>query len=70
MTLAGTAATPAFLLESATVVAAVAAAESTTAPCALEPPETLDGLTARFVNVLDEEPGGLTVRFPDRVVPL
>jgi hypothetical protein len=70
VTLAGTAATAALLLESETLVAVVAAAARTTAPCALEPPETVPGLTARFVSVLDDEPGGLTVRFPDRVVPL
>ena len=70
VTLAGTAATPALLLESATLVAVVAAAARTTAPCALEPPATVAGLTTRFVSVLDDEPGGLMVRFPDRVVPL
>jgi hypothetical protein len=70
VTLPGTAATPALLLESATLVAIVAAAARTTAPCTLEPPETVPGLTTRFVSVLDDEPGGLTVRFPDRVVPL
>jgi hypothetical protein len=70
VTLAGTPATAALLLESATLVAVVAAAARMTAPCALEPPETVSGLTARFVSVLDDEPGGLTVRFPDRVVPL
>ena len=70
VTLAGTAATPALLLERATLVAVVAAAARTTAPCALEPPEMVAGLTTRFVSVLDDEPGGLIVRFPDRVVPL
>ena len=70
VTVVGTAATPALLLESATLVAVVAAAARTTAPCALEPPETVAGLTARFVSVLDDEPGGLMVRFPVRVVPL
>lgn len=70
MTLAGTAATLGVLLEIATVVAVVAAAERTTAPCAVEPPVTLAGLTARFVNVLVDDPTGLTVRLPDRVVPL
>ena len=70
VTLAGTAATPLLLLERATLVAVVAAAARMTAPCALEPPETVDGLTARLVRVLDDEPGGLIVRFPVRVVPL
>jgi hypothetical protein len=70
VTLAGTAAKPALVLESATLVAVVAAAARTTAPCALDPPATVAGLTARFVSVLDDEPGGLMVRFPVRVVPL
>lgn len=70
VTLVGTAATPALLLESATLVAVDAAAARTTAPCALEPPATVAGLIARFVSVLDDEPGGLTVRLPERVVPL
>ena len=42
MTVAGTAATPGLLLEMATLVAVVAAADRTTAPCVLEPPETED----------------------------
>jgi len=58
------------LLERVTVVAVVAAADRTTAPCALDPPVTLVGLSARLVSVLDDEPGGLMVRSPDRVVPL
>ena len=70
MTLDGTPATFGALLASATVVAVVAAADRMTAPCALDPPVTLDGLSDRFVNVLVDDPGGLTVRFPDRVVPL
>ena len=70
VTLAGTAATPGRLLESATVVAVAAAASRTTAPCALEPPETDAGLTTRLVSVLVDDPGGLMVRFPERVVPL
>lgn len=70
MTLAGTAATPGLLLESATLVAVAAAAARTTAPCALEPPATVAGLTTRFVSVPGEENGGLTVSVPVRVVPL
>lgn len=67
---AGTAATPALLLDSAMVVGVSAAAERTTKPCAFEPPEILSGLTPRFVSVLVDEPAGLTVSVPDRVVPL
>jgi hypothetical protein len=70
VTVAGTAATPGLLLESAIVVAVEAAAASTTTPCELEPPGTLPGLSTKFVSVLSDEPGGLTVRFADRVVPL
>jgi hypothetical protein len=70
VTLAGTAATFVLLLDNVTVVGVVAAAERTTAPCALEPPETLVGLRARFESVLVDEPAGFTVRLPLRVVPL
>ena len=70
VTLDGTAATAGLPLASATVVADVAAADSTTAPCALVPPVTLDGFTTKFVSVLVDDPAGLMVRLADRVPPL
>jgi hypothetical protein len=70
-TLAGTAATPGLALASATDTLAVAAAARTTAPCAPDPPETLVGLSDRFVSVASA-PGvfGVTVSVAVRVVPL
>lgn len=68
--LAGTPAVAGWLLDNATVVAVDAAADSTTAPCAFEPPVTLDGLTARLVSVLVDAPAGLIVSVADRVAPL
>jgi hypothetical protein len=70
VTLDGTPATPGLLLASDTVVAVAAAASRTTTPCELDPPETLDGLSTRFVSVLADAPAGVTVRFADRVAPL
>ena len=70
VTLEGTTTTAGLPLDNATVVAVAAAAESTTAPCAVEPPATLDGLTARFVRMLFDAPAGFTVRLADRVSPL
>jgi hypothetical protein len=70
VTLAGTAATFVLLLDSATVVGVVAAAERASTPCALVPPETLVGLSVRFDSVLVDEPAGFTVMLPVRVVPL
>jgi hypothetical protein len=70
VTLAGTPAVAGWLLDNATVVAVVAAAESTTAPCAFEPPVTLDGFTTKFVSVLVDDPAGLIVRLAERVPPL
>jgi len=58
VTLAGTVATPVFPLERATLVAVVAAADRTTAPCALEPPDTVAGLSARFVTCSTMSPVG------------
>jgi hypothetical protein len=70
VTLDGTAATAPLPLASATVVAVSAAAERTTAPCAVDPPTTLAGLIARLVSVLDDDPGGVTVSVADRESPL
>lgn len=68
VTLAGTEATAGLLLESATVAAASAAEERITAPCAVVPPETLDGLSARLVMLGPAL--GVTVSVAVRVAPL
>lgn len=71
VTLCGTEATPLFALDSATGTSAVAAADSTTAPWALDPPVTLVGLSARFVRIAPAVgESGVTVRLAVRVVPL
>src|SRR6185436_12305684 len=63
VTLGGTAATAPFALDKATGTSAVAAADSTTAPWALDPPVTLVGLSARLVSVAPAVGvSGVTVR--------
>jgi len=71
VTLGGTPATAPFALDNATGTSAVAAADSTTAPWALDPPVTLVGLSARLVSVAPAVGvSGVTVRLALRVVPL
>ena len=71
VTFGGTAATAPFALDNATGTSAVAAADNTTAPWALDPPVTLVGLSARLVSVAPAVGvSGVTVRLALRVVPL
>jgi hypothetical protein len=71
VTLGGTAATAPFALDNATGTSAVAAADSTTTPCALEPPVTLVGLSTRLVRMAPAVGEfGVTVKLALRVVPL
>jgi len=67
VTLAGTDATGGLLLDSETFESAGAAADNTTAPCAMEPPATVEGLTTRFVRMGPEL--GVTVSVTVLVLP-
>ena len=72
VTLAGTAATPALLLESETLAPdAGAAADSVTTPCDPEPPVTVSGLVTSRCTVGrgGGAPAGVTVSVPVLVVP-
>ena len=72
VTLAGTPAAPGLLVESVTVAPVSGAApDNVTVPCALEPPATLAGASARLCRVADGGAGvdGVTVSVAVLVVP-